>query len=265
MEAYSADAARDAPAVIVLHGSGGPRAAAVSHNLQWKALAESGYRVYVPHYLDATDGSAVNPAGHYDVWVQTIADAIRFIETGHRKPPDGIALIGYSLGASVALAAASQGCPPQRLVAWSGSLPDEYFQAFKAMPPTLIVHGERDRVIPVWNVTQFERLCRMRGLECEMKLYPREGHDFSLSATAGASRQIEIFLKRFLPVHLRNAAISALPITRQPGGPGVNDKVMVATWPPLVGGRLRAARPDAALAGPSDARETGIEWPLNST
>lgn len=114
-----------------------------------------------------------------------------------------------SLGASVALAVASQDVRLNAVVAWNGSLPDEYFKAFQAMPPTLIVHGERDQVIPLWNVTQFERLCRMRGLECEMKLYPREGHDFSASATADASRQIEIFLKRFLPVHPRNVAISA--------------------------------------------------------
>jgi dienelactone hydrolase len=198
IESYCGGDPANSPAVIVLHGSGGVQPSKETHAAQWRALNEDGYCVCLPHYLDSTGGSARDPGSHYGVWVRTVTDAVRFVLPQH---PRGVALIGYSLGASVALATASQGSQIGVVVAWGGSLPDEYFQSFQRMPPALILHGQRDTVVPVRNAIQLERLCRIRSLECEVKLYPEEPHDFGPAATADAYARIKAFLRRFLPTH----------------------------------------------------------------
>src|SRR5271154_5410147 len=92
--------------------------------------------------------------------------------------PRKIGLVGLSLGSSVALAAGSQDLPIEAIADWYGSLPDSFFYKFKAMPPLLILHGERDRNIPVSSAQQLQKLCELKQLSCESHLYSDQGHGF---------------------------------------------------------------------------------------
>jgi predicted esterase len=74
--------------------------------------------------------------------------------------PSRTVLIGYSLGASVALAASAGESQLAGIVVWSGSLPDTYVRLFHKIPPLLILHGARDGV-------------------CKLSIYNAEGHAFS--------------------------------------------------------------------------------------
>jgi dienelactone hydrolase len=103
-------------------------------------------------------------------------------------------LIGYSLGASVALAEASQDPRVRGVVSWSGSLPDEYARAATALPPLLIIHGEKDTVIPIGDAVQLTRLCDLLKTWCEFQAFPGESHSFSASARVTANE----FMWRFL-------------------------------------------------------------------
>jgi dipeptidyl aminopeptidase/acylaminoacyl peptidase len=49
--------------------------------------------------------------------------------------------------------------------------------ARRARTPLLIVHGEQDRRVPVANAIGFERALRDVGVEVELVVYPREGHN----------------------------------------------------------------------------------------
>ncbi|MBI3941683.1 MAG: S9 family peptidase, partial [Chloroflexi bacterium] len=42
--------------------------------------------------------------------------------------------------------------------------------------PTLILHGEQDKIVPVGQATAFYRALKALGIETEMVIYPREGH-----------------------------------------------------------------------------------------
>jgi len=42
--------------------------------------------------------------------------------------------------------------------------------------PTLVIHGEHDPVNPVGQATALYRALKHRGVECELVVYPREGH-----------------------------------------------------------------------------------------
>jgi carboxymethylenebutenolidase len=105
--------------------------------------------------------------------------------------------MGFSLGASVALAAGSQNVPVGAIAEWYGSLPDAFFERRKGMPPLLILHGQRDPIIPIINAQQLERLCEMEHYACESHFYAGEGHGFAGPALADANkRTLDFFARR---------------------------------------------------------------------
>jgi dienelactone hydrolase len=201
MEEYASEAAiADVPVIVMLSGSGGVQSPNMPFDSQARLFASGGYRVYLPHYLDVTHGSPGDPVKHYAVWAQAVRDALRFIQVQTHIAPIRTVLIGYSLGASVALAAAAGESRLAGIVVWSGSLPDAYVHAFDRPPPLLILHGARDNVIPVFNARQLAKLCEMKHGVCKLSIYEDEGHAFSGNGIARADREVQEFLKSILPV-----------------------------------------------------------------
>jgi predicted esterase len=58
----------------------------------------------MPHYLDSTGGISDNPQKQYPIWVKVVEDTASLIYSHTGTTNNRIALVGYSLGASVALA-----------------------------------------------------------------------------------------------------------------------------------------------------------------
>src|SRR5579884_1263055 len=102
-------------------------------------------------------------------------------------------IIGYSLGASIALSLGAEEPDLAGIVVWSGSLPDEYREP-DVLPPLLILHGSRDTVIPEYNAQQLGSLCKLRRFKCDLEIFPDEGHAFSQSAITRAEAKIRNFL-----------------------------------------------------------------------
>ena len=193
-EYHSKGANPSRTAIVMLCGSGGLESPAMPYRDEATALAERGYDVYVPHYLDATSGSVGDPASKYPLWVSAVNDAIGSISG--REQSARIVLLGYSLGASVALAQASRDPRVSAVVDWSGSLPDEYARAATALPPILILHGESDATIPIDDAVQLTKLCEVLKSRCEFHVFPRESHEFSPGALRSANQFIWTFLER---------------------------------------------------------------------
>ena len=159
--------------IVYLNGSGG----ANSHADWIHSLALQGALVLVPHYLDATAGTETSDRNYAD-WAQAV-----FLEIKNEKaslPADTqIGLMGYSLGASVALVLSTQCSVAQRVVSWEGSLPDFYYMHLRTMPHLLIMHGEEDSIIPIVNASQLATLCVRLDAECELKRFKGQGHIYT--------------------------------------------------------------------------------------
>jgi phospholipase/carboxylesterase len=70
----------------------------------------------------------------------------------HKLPPDRLALVGFSQGAMMALhVGLRRKTPPAGILGYSGMLvsPESLAAEATGKPPILLVHGERDDVIPV--------------------------------------------------------------------------------------------------------------------
>jgi dienelactone hydrolase len=178
--------------LILLHGASGPKIDAYRREASF--FAEHGFAVILFHYFDAGRGNAPTDE-NYRLWVEAVTDLIRELRSEETPPKRrSISLMGMSLGASIALASASQGVDIDSIVDWYGSLPDKYFTELKSMPPLLILHGAKDRVIPLINAEQLVRLCGMAHFECESHFYPNDDHGFTDASLRDAEQRTLTFL-----------------------------------------------------------------------
>jgi len=196
------------PAIVLMHGAGGN----VSFWLDRLAphLTAAGVALYAPHYFDRTgteraDLAAITDGVHVPQWLDTLDAALTFTARRPNIDPSRIALIGISLGAFLSLAFAadlSASSTPRRiraLVDLSGGLTDPYAShATSDFPPTLILHGEADTVVPVSHARALDALLTKLAVPHETRLLPNEGHWFSI----GAQMQLLLSVATFLRKHL---------------------------------------------------------------
>lgn len=190
------------PSVLMLHGRDGPSRFGQTYGFTARSLAARGYHVLFVHYFDATggDASVFGGAGltNFFAWTRAVTDAVSW--AGSREDIDSahIGLLGVSLGASIALAQASGDLRVKAVVDFYGVLPAPALALLKRMPPTLILHGAQDWVVPVAAAYQLEHFLKARGAVYDMHIYSDQGHGFQGAAGADAVRRAAAFFDRYL-------------------------------------------------------------------
>ena len=184
------DATRRRPAILLLHGSGGHVESWV--NRLGPLLEEASIGLYAPHYFDRTrtvraDLTTMTDGVHVPQWLETLDAALQFVASRPTVDPQAIVVAGISLGAFLALAFASQlSARPtgehrriRALLEVSGGLVPPYdAMATRAMPPTLILHGAADNIVPVSFATELDRRLTELQVPHQTEILPGEGHWF---------------------------------------------------------------------------------------
>ena len=188
------------PAVIALYGSGGgvagmDKAAAL--------LAEQGFAVYILHFFDRTNTTFADKQTslrNFPVWMKTLWDAVSFVEKRPEVDRERIALLGFSLGAYLALSNAAIDKRIKAVVEFFGGLPREMKLFTRRFCPVLILHGEADAIIPVAEAYQLQQFLEKKGIANEMKIYPGAGHGFENEIWRDAGLRSLRFLQKHLGV-----------------------------------------------------------------
>jgi phospholipase/carboxylesterase len=111
----------------------------------------------------------------------------RFIDTElarHSLPPSALALVGFSQGTMMALhVGLRRAVPPAAIVGYSGLLvlppdgnPEALAAEIKSRPPVLLVHGDRDELIPPEALFQATQGLAALGVPTEWHLSAGLGH-----------------------------------------------------------------------------------------
>ena len=189
------------PAVIALHGSTGINDALASDRPA-RMLAAQGYAVFLLHYFDRTatldQPSPQEMRDLFPDWMATITDAISYVTELPKVENNCTALVGFSLGAYLALAMAATDPRVKAVIDFCGGLPDELLATTPKLPPTLIIHGEDDRSVPVAEAHKIRDLAERTSSICECKLYPGESHYLSTMTMIDAAQLVPEFLRRHL-------------------------------------------------------------------
>lgn len=174
------------PAILVLHGSGG--AASYWMDQFAPALNQFGAAVYAPHYFDKTDTlrattEIILDGRHFIAWLKALQDALDYIAGRPRVDPARIGVLGISLGGYLAVALGIEDPRVRAVVEVSGGIPLGWEDRLQStMPPTLILHGEKDQVVRVSEARKLQKLLTERHIQHEIEVFPDETHWFSIAA-----------------------------------------------------------------------------------
>jgi phospholipase/carboxylesterase len=103
----------------------------------------------------------------------------------HKLPPSALALVGFSQGTMMALhVGLRRATAPAAIVGYSGILVtppqetdlDAFASSITSRPPMLLVHGDRDELIPVQALFQAAQALAALDLSVEWHLSPGLGH-----------------------------------------------------------------------------------------
>jgi carboxymethylenebutenolidase len=197
------------PAILLLHGADG-FTNGDRYRIGARILAAAGYHVFLLHYLDRTgQGRAYfsTIGQNFPLWADTVREALNFVERQPGVDPTRIGVVGTSLGGALGVSVAAGDRRIKALVNYFGFLPDPVRETATRLPPTLVLHGARDAIVPVANAHALETLLRRIGTPHEVHVYPDQAHGFHGAAQLDAAQRTAAFLGR----HLGNGAAALAP------------------------------------------------------
>jgi carboxymethylenebutenolidase len=169
------------PAVLVLHGSGGMAIGGPWFRDSARALARRGYVAHVVHYFDLSGTKLADlptMKEHFPGWIMAVADGVSNVVKQPNVDRERVGLLGFSLGGYLSLSAAVFDPRVSAVVEYFGGLPEPLVKEVKSLPPTLILHGDADPIVPVTEARALEKLFKEKNVPYELQIYAGQGHGF---------------------------------------------------------------------------------------
>lgn len=179
---WSPEGAGRHPVIILLYGSAGPDLILTDPQYRRypEKLAEAGFTVFMPYYFDRTGTKPHEDytRDQFTQWVQTVRDAVIWASARNDVQSKHIGLLGLSLGAFLSLAVGTEEPRLATIVECYGGMPNAYVDHVKTMPPTLILHGQKDVLVSVDEASKLDALFTQHQITHEVHVYPEQNHGF---------------------------------------------------------------------------------------
>jgi carboxymethylenebutenolidase len=189
------------PGVVLLHDAPGlaPQAAFL-HGLAM-TLAQRGYEVEIVHYLDRTGISAADGddrRAHFREWAGTVRDALSDLARSPGVDSSRLGVMGTGLGGTLALMAGVTDPQIKVVAEYGGAIPARAAALVQRMPPVLIMHGDKDRAVPLAEAYRIRAMCQAVQAPTELEVFYGQSHVIQ-GADADALRDKTVaFLDRYL-------------------------------------------------------------------
>jgi carboxymethylenebutenolidase len=213
VERFDAAGGGRRPAILLLHGADG-FTRGDRYRLGAQVLAAAGYHVFLPHYLERTGQPRAYHSTigrNFPLWRETVGDALDFIERQPGVDPKRIGIVGTSLGGALGVTLAAADRRVRALVNYFGFLPEALREKASRLPPTLVLHGARDAIVPVANAHALEALLQRLRVPHEVHVYPDQAHGFHGATQFDAAQRTAAFLNRHLGPGAAALAPEAVP------------------------------------------------------
>ena len=147
-------------------------------------LAEQGYYTeFIEYYSQTAVIGVGNTSGmmkNFPVWLAEIRSGIDALDKNPAVDPHRVALLGFSLGSYLSLSTGA--IDPEQIAAiveYYGGLPPTLSGGAKTMPPTLILHGDKDVLVNVSEAHALDELLTASKRPHEMHIYEGANHAFN--------------------------------------------------------------------------------------
>lgn len=254
------------PVVALLHGSH-PRRVEKRYMEMGEELARQGFlTVFVRVYERGRKGRGTRAQ-----WRRSVGDALSYAATLPKADPTRMGVVGFSLGAFLALEQSPRDPRIAAAVAFYGGISrGQTDLRLEEMPPVLLLHGTADRIVPARRSVEAAEQLRSSGRTADLIVYPAGRHGFCLNSRENEQKvagdawaRTLAFLKVYLGTGVEDAFDPERKCVREAwldipdGAPKVlvnptPDEVRKATPPPPK--RKAAPAKKAAAAPATDAK-----------
>ena len=189
------------PAVLLLHDAPGlaPQAAFL-HGLA-TALVQDGYEVEIVHYLDRSGMTTVDGDDrrtHFREWAVTVRDAISDLARSSGVDSSRLAVMGVGLGGTLALTSGATDPRIKAVAEYGGTIPARAAALVQRMPPVLIMHGDKDRAVPLEEAYRIRAMCQALQSPADLEVFYGQNHEIE-GADADALRGKTVaFLDKYI-------------------------------------------------------------------
>lgn len=154
-----------------------------------QALAQAGYNVYDIDYAASGKASAAAPWSELGAWSTAVRAVISSVSDEPGADPTRIGLLGFVRGAYLAVAVAAADPDISAVVELGGGVPGPLRASLGRLPPTLILHGGADRVVPASEARHLADALTASGSRYDIMIYPGAGHDFAAHVGKGVGHE----------------------------------------------------------------------------
>lgn len=237
MTRFEPDGKGKHPALLLVHGLHSPEESAPLLESVANRYVRQGYAVALVHYFDRTGTGKqeiealivrfqafLSGKGDaetdrlFESWLETLRDGLAHLRGRPGVAPDRVGVVGISLGGYLATALAAQKeLSLAAVVELFGGMPGSLRPHAGKLPPVLIVHGDRDEVVPVSEAHALKEALQAQKVTHEVLILKGVGHVFATEkggfrwdAALAADRTIRAFLEKHLPVGAKSTPAPAL-------------------------------------------------------
>ena len=169
------------PAVILLHGLSLPGGGNETFEQICTDLAAQGYFAeFIEFYSQTGQGTRTTDNRYYPIWLAEIRSGLDALDSNPGVDPKRVAMMGFSLGAFLSLTTGARN--PGKLAAivdYYGALPAPFHSGVRNLPPTLIIHGAKDKLVPVARAYALDLAMTDAAVAHEIHIYPDAQHGFN--------------------------------------------------------------------------------------
>jgi len=188
--------------ILLFHGVGGIPGDGGMLRIYAQSLAEAGFTAVIPYYFQSTGHWFITPGmanRQGERWLPVVEELIRFYAA--RSPDGRVGVVGYSMGAFLAVGATRETGPlVSGLASLSGGvLEDHETIAWVSFPPILLIHGAKDRIVPPERSEALLQIAHSRQPRLQYLLYKNQGHFFRPSARRDVSLRLLAFFSSWQP------------------------------------------------------------------